>query len=390
MKNEKTDSMTNRFEGKRLMRDLSNRMLGGVCSGLARYVGGDPTLWRIGAVLLALFANVWVLIVYVAMWIVVPVDRSVPPQSGNGCLKAFFFALLLVPLMFVLVPLMLLAAMMLGFVGFGLHGLMDTTLETMSRMLAPAGIMLWIYLIGAAVLLVLLVFIVSRWTKGERQGLKWWIAVLVLIPLIALASTWCIALGKSVKQWFSSLPIQSVEWAEQAEPGQGMSAEEYLKSWDWHLIVNNGEGSVGSGEYYDGTPDYSYLEGRAKEDKPLLYTAEQCDSTLEGGTYSLTAAVRADAPGAYVYVRIGASARHPEEKPLFERMLPVRAFGRSGGKMPDWEEDAKGWTLRTIHGIPLKAGQTIYYGITTDPRLTHAANKLTWFSACDFELVREP
>ena len=78
--------MTNRFEGKRLMRDTSNRVLGGVCSGLARYVGGDPTLWRIGAVLLALFANVPVMIVYVVMWIVVPVDRSVTTQSGNGCL----------------------------------------------------------------------------------------------------------------------------------------------------------------------------------------------------------------------------------------------------------------------------------------------------------------
>ena len=154
--------MTNRFEGKRLMRDTSNRVLGGVCSGLARYVGGDPTLWRIGAVLLALFANVPVLLVYVVMWIVVPADKSVAPQSGNGCLKAIFFALLLVPLMIVLLPLLLLAAMMLGLVGFGLQGLMDTTLETMTRMMEPTGFTLWIYVIGATVMLVLLVVVVAR------------------------------------------------------------------------------------------------------------------------------------------------------------------------------------------------------------------------------------
>ena len=112
---------------------------------------------------------------------------------------------------------------------------------------------------------------------------------------------------------------------------------------------------------------------------------------MEGGTYTLTAAARADAPGAYLYVRIGTSARHPDEKPIFEKTVPVRALGREGGAMPDWEGDAKGWSLRKVQNIPLKAGQTIYYGITTDPRLTHhASSKLTWFSACDFELVREP
>ena len=222
--------MTNRFEGKRLMRDTSNSVLGGVCSGLSRYVGGDPTLWRIGAVLLALFANVPVMIVYVVMWIVVPVDRSVTPQSGNGCLKALFFALLLVPLAIVLLPLLLLAAMMLGLVGFGLHGLMDTTLETMNQMLEPAGVTLWFYFIGAAVMLARLVVVVARWTRGERQGLKWWIAVLVLIPLVALTATWCLAMGKSVKQWISSLPIQSVEWSEQDAADDQMTADEYLKS----------------------------------------------------------------------------------------------------------------------------------------------------------------
>ena len=383
--------MMNRFQGKRLMRDPSNRMLGGVCSGLARYVGGDPALWRVGAVLLALFANVSVVLVYVVMWIVVPVDGSVTPQSGNGCLKTFFLALLMIPLLIVLLPLLLLVPITMGLVGWGLHGaLMGATTETLSHMLEPEGVTLWLYIIGALVMLVLLVIVVSRWTRGERQGLKWWIAVLVLIPLIALLTAWCLALGKSVKQWISSLPVQSVEWTEQAEGAQEMSADEYLKSWGWHLILNNGEGVIASGEYYDGAQDYPYLEGHAKEGLPLHYTAEQCDSTLEGGTYTLKAAVRADAPGACIYVRIGASAQHPEARPLYEKMLPVKALGREGGTMPDWDGDAKGWTQQAIHNIPLKAGQTIYYGITTDPRLTRGKNNLKWFSACDFELVREP
>lgn len=384
--------MMNRFEGKRLMRDLSNRTLGGVCSGLARYVGGDPALWRIGAVLLALFANVSVVLVYVVMWIVVPVDKSVTPQSGSGCLKTFFFALLLIPLLILLLPLLLLLPMALGLVGWGLHGaLLGTTAETMAHMLEPVGVTFWLYIIGALIMLVLLIIIVSRRTRGERQGLKWWIAVLVLIPLIAVLTAWCLAMGKSLKQWISSWPIPSVEWTEPTEDGAPeMTASEYLKSWGWHLITNNGEGVFASGEYYDGAQDYCYLEGHAKEGLPLRYTAELCDSTLECGTYTLKAAVRADAPGACLYVRIGASAQHPEARPLYEKMLPVKALGREGGAMPDWDGDAKGWTQQTIHDIPLKAGQAIYYGITTDPRLTRGRNNLKWFSACDFELVKEP
>ena len=32
---------------KRLERDLRNKVLGGVCSGLGNYVDMDPTFWRV-------------------------------------------------------------------------------------------------------------------------------------------------------------------------------------------------------------------------------------------------------------------------------------------------------------------------------------------------------
>src|SRR3954466_12648554 len=38
---------------RRLVRSTTNRVLGGVCGGLAEYTGTDPLLWRVGFIALA-------------------------------------------------------------------------------------------------------------------------------------------------------------------------------------------------------------------------------------------------------------------------------------------------------------------------------------------------
>ncbi len=59
---------------KRLYRDPENRMLGGVCSGLAHYLGVDVVIVRLVFVLL-LFTGVGV-IVYLILWVVTPEANS--------------------------------------------------------------------------------------------------------------------------------------------------------------------------------------------------------------------------------------------------------------------------------------------------------------------------
>lgn len=61
---------------KRLFRDIDDRMLGGVCSGLGAYFNIDATLVRI-IFLLALFLAGGSLLVYVVLWIVIPPARTV-------------------------------------------------------------------------------------------------------------------------------------------------------------------------------------------------------------------------------------------------------------------------------------------------------------------------
>lgn len=58
---------------KRFGRSRRDRVLGGVCGGLAEYFDTDPSIVRLVTVLLALVAFVWpVLIVYGLAWSFVP------------------------------------------------------------------------------------------------------------------------------------------------------------------------------------------------------------------------------------------------------------------------------------------------------------------------------
>ena len=56
---------------KRLERDLHNRVLGGVCSGLGNYFGLDPAFWRVLFFFLFLMGCLG-LPIYVILWIVMP------------------------------------------------------------------------------------------------------------------------------------------------------------------------------------------------------------------------------------------------------------------------------------------------------------------------------
>ena len=55
---------------KRLSRS-NNKMIGGVCAGIAEYLGLDPTLVRIVWVLLLFFAGFGILL-YLILWIIMP------------------------------------------------------------------------------------------------------------------------------------------------------------------------------------------------------------------------------------------------------------------------------------------------------------------------------
>ncbi|MGL4588946.1 MAG: PspC domain-containing protein [Mycoplasmatales bacterium] len=64
------------MSGKKLYRDLNNKMVGGVCSGLAEYFEIDPTIIRLAIVFLIPMTFSTVLIAYIAALIIIPIKEG--------------------------------------------------------------------------------------------------------------------------------------------------------------------------------------------------------------------------------------------------------------------------------------------------------------------------
>jgi phage shock protein C len=68
-------------EVRKLTRSEDDRMLAGVCGGLAVHFGIDPTIVRVIFVLLSVFGGGGI-VLYAAMWLLVPPASEVAAASG--------------------------------------------------------------------------------------------------------------------------------------------------------------------------------------------------------------------------------------------------------------------------------------------------------------------
>ena len=69
---------------RRLYRVTSNKRLGGVCSGLARYFEVDVTLVRLLVVAGTLCSGGLGLLAYIAAWIIMPRDTEIAPFRSSA------------------------------------------------------------------------------------------------------------------------------------------------------------------------------------------------------------------------------------------------------------------------------------------------------------------
>ena len=67
--------------GKRIVRSRNDRLVAGVCSGLAAYINIDPLLVRLGFVILTLMFNVFGVLTYLALWLMLPNEDSVSSDT---------------------------------------------------------------------------------------------------------------------------------------------------------------------------------------------------------------------------------------------------------------------------------------------------------------------
>ena len=66
---------------KRWVRSRGNKMLAGVCGGLAEYLGVDPVIVRLAAVLLTLWNGVGLLI-YLVLALIMPQEADIAPKAN--------------------------------------------------------------------------------------------------------------------------------------------------------------------------------------------------------------------------------------------------------------------------------------------------------------------
>jgi phage shock protein C len=67
---------------RRLYRSESNRMVAGVAGGLGAFLGIDPTIVRLGFVLLSFLGGSG-LIAYLVMWLIVPSESKLDTPPGD-------------------------------------------------------------------------------------------------------------------------------------------------------------------------------------------------------------------------------------------------------------------------------------------------------------------
>lgn len=63
---------------KRLYRSKNDKLIAGVCAGLAEYFDQDPVMWRLGAIVLLVLTGVMPLaLIYLIAWVIIPEDSGV-------------------------------------------------------------------------------------------------------------------------------------------------------------------------------------------------------------------------------------------------------------------------------------------------------------------------
>jgi len=89
-------------QAKRLYRSRRHKMLGGVCGGIAEYLGVDPTIVRVAWIVISIFPLIPGILVYIIAWIVIPKEPGAdspstvsgsPPGTAAAFFGFFFIAL---------------------------------------------------------------------------------------------------------------------------------------------------------------------------------------------------------------------------------------------------------------------------------------------------------
>ena len=349
------DNVRERTAGKKLYRNPKDKMLTGVCSGLAAYTNTDPVVWRLLFVLLVMVYGVGI-ITYIMLAIVVPEARTpeqllqmegkdVTPQNladvvvdkeeqtvrRPSLLHSFFTVILklLAGLFLGILAIVALVLLVCFLLAAGALIIVFTVPEASHRSLPfdlgylnlPEVYAAHPWLVVTFCVSLLLAFSLPVYAiihiLLEKAGklkpmsipqriiniLIWMVALFSIFPsLFALQN---LRHTEREKQTLSSGTITPYSINDIPMMEQDFK---YFSENGWVMVkTNNTEESYATltskYEYFTGDSDVWYLNGHEWEKgRPLVYQAEHQEVWVEPGVYSLSCIVRADGKGTFVYV----------------------------------------------------------------------------------------
>ena len=433
---------------KRLYCNPDDKLLCGVLSGIACYLGIDPVWVRLIVVALAIlpipfiYISFWtVLIIYFVLALIIPeaktpeerlrmhgkpvtmenlneeivnrtdgTERPADKHSGFVQVLIVLIKAILIFMLasiafggFALLLMVLFGASFLGFVfnggvarhafGMGNHDLMMFDAIANNGLTWVSGIALFV---AALVLVILIVHAIMRVLgKGKSLGRMLWIylAIFFVSLIVGISSL----VGFGVEMDYKSDQIRQ-EYNEQREERRNQEEIDWLTDRGWEVIAHDHTYNyMKSSEHYSGDRSKEYIDGFS-EHPNMLYTVERT-VRITPGIYSLEAAVRTNGEGPEVYAFNSKGERLSAPFPVYansggeiwqEAMVRMENDSTLTGEVKRIAEANRkrghGWSRVHINNIEV-TDSIIRYGVTNRNGATGYWNG-TWFSATDFKLKK--
>ena len=433
---------------KRLYCNPDDKLLCGVLSGIACYLGIDPVWVRLIVVALAIlpipfiYISFWtVLIVYVILALIIP-EAKTPEErlrmhgkpvtmenlneeivsSADGTERPVVKRSGFVQVLIVLIKAILifvLASMAFGFFAFlavilfgasffgmifnvhnpVLQHAMDSDELMMFDAIANNGFT-WVsgiaLFVAALVIVILIIHVIMRVLgKGKSLGRMLWIylAIFFVSLIVGISSL----VGFGIEMEYKSDQINQ-EYREQREERRNQEEIDWLTDRGWEVIAHDHTYNyMKSSEHYSGDRSKEYIDGFS-EHPNMLYTVERT-VRITPGIYALEAAVRTNGEGPEIYAFNSKGERLSASFPVYansggeiwlEAMVRMENDSTLTGEVKRIAEANRkrghGWSRVRINNIEV-TDSIIRYGVTNRNGATGYWNG-TWFSATDFKLSK--
>ena len=433
---------------KRLYCNPDDKLLCGVLSGIACYLGIDPVWVRLIVVALAIlpipfiYISFWtVLIIYVILALIIP-EAKTPEErlrmhgkpvtmenlneeivsSADGTERPVVKRSGFVQVLIVLIKAILifvLASMAFGFFAFlalilfgvsffgmifnvhnpVLQHAMDSDELMMFDAIANNGFT-WVsgiaLFVAALVIVILIIHVIMRVLgKGKSLGRMLWIYLAIFFVSLIVGISSLVGFGMEMD--YTSDQIRQ-EYREQREERRNQEEIDWLTDRGWEVIAHDHTYNyMKSSEHYSGDRSKEYIDGFS-EHPNMLYTVERT-VRITPGIYALEAAVRTNGEGPEIYVFNSKGERLSASFPVYansggeiwlEAMVRMENDSTLTGEVKRIAEANRkrghGWSRVRIDNIEV-TDSIIRYGVTNRNGATGYWNG-TWFSATDFKLSK--